>query len=259
MALFSVLISFSYLPFIALPIVCGSLLAREEDEELEDGQLVSMSNFRYLLPLCSKSLVALASVAFARWATICYVVVDKFRDRLNRVLMIEITFASLIIHYYFYGFALEHLSPYFFLMESLHGVEYSISLSTSVELGYYFAREVEVLLPELMRRGIINQDDNNVELVKVSLMATMSGCYTLVYDGFGCILGSLIFGIITGQHSFIATWITIGSLAVVGFVTILFVYSVGKCFKIRPEILRMRDRQLASGQLEASESARASD
>lgn len=204
--------------------------------------------FTYINVVCHQrgtcsgaELTGLVIICYCCVETICYVIIDRLRGRLNRVLMIEITFVSLAIHYYFYGFALEHLSPYYFLMESLHGIEYSISLSTCVELGYYFAREVELLLPELVQRGIVGHSDNH-ELVKVSLMATMSGCYTLVYDGFGCILGSLIFGIITGNYSFIITWIVIGSLAVVGFAVILFGFSLGKCLAIRPQILKVRDR-----------------
>lgn len=216
------------------------------------GGLVGYSGpnfvFTYIDVVCHRrgdcsgaQLTGLVIISYCCVETICYMIIDRFRGRFNRVFVIEITFVSLTIHYFFYGFLLEHLSPYYFLMESLHGVEYSISLTACVDLGYYFAREVELLLPELVQRGIVSQSDNQ-ELVKVSLLATMSGCFTLVYDGFGCILGSLVFGIITGHYSFVVTWIVIGSLAVIGFVVILVGLSLGKCFGIRPEILRIKDR-----------------
>lgn len=203
--------------------------------------------FTYLNKTCHEKgtcnaaqLSGLVMISYCTLETICYIFIDKLRGRLNRLIMLEITFVSLAVHYYFFGFALDHLSPYFFLIESLHGLEYSLSLTTSVELGYLFGNEVELIIPELVERKIIEpeQEGDNYELVKVSLMATMSGCFTLVYDGFGCILGTFIYGLVTGTYSFVVTWILIGSLASIGFFSMLLVHTLGKCFKIRPQILR---------------------
>ena len=202
--------------------------------------------FTYLNETCHRkatcdaaSLAGLVMVSYCLVETCCYLLIDRFRGKLNYLLMVEITFVSLAAHYFFYGYALDHLSPYFFLAESLHGVEYAISLSTSVELGYLFANEVELLIPELIRRDIIRPEDDQ-ELIKVSLMATMSGLMTLVYDGLGSILGSLVYGLTTGHYSFVTTWRVIGTLASCGFVVILVGYLVGKWLGLEPRIHKLK-------------------
>lgn len=205
--------------------------------------------FTYLNETCRRrgtcngaELAGLVMISYCTVETVGYLIIDKLRGRLNRVLMLELTFVSVAIHYFFYGFLLDSLSPYWFLVESLHGVEYSIGLSTSVELGYYFAKEVELLIPELISKGIISERDD-LERVRVSLMATLSGCYTFMYDGIGCIVGCLVFGLTTGLYSFRTTWILIGTLSVVGFSALLFAWAIGKCFNIRPQILALKDNK----------------
>ena len=205
--------------------------------------------FTYLNETCRRKgtcngaeLAGLVMISYCTVETIGYMIIDKLRGHLNRVLMLEIAFLSVIVHYFFYGLLLDSLSPYWFLVESLHGVEYSIGLSTSVELGYYFAREVELLIPELISNGIISEQDDK-DRVKVSLMATLSGCYTFMYDGIGCIVGCLIFGLTTGLYSFRITWLLIGSMSVVGFVALLVAWLIGKLFHIRPEILELKQKR----------------
>lgn len=186
------------------------------------------------------ALAGLVMLAYCVVETICYMILDALRDKLtNRVLLLEITLLSLAIHYHFYGFVLEHVSPYFFLVECLHGLEYSVSLSTCMEFGYRFANEVNILMPELLRRGIISENDDH-ELVKVSLMATMSGCFTLVYDGFGTIIGSLAIGVVVHNYSFTVAWIMIGTLATIGFFAIIIGAITVKSFGIRPTIEKFR-------------------
>jgi len=202
--------------------------------------------FTYLDGVCNErdicdaaSLSGLVMLTYCLLETICYLVINALRGHLNHALMLQITLASLAFHYYFYGFLLGNLSPYFFLVESLHGLEYSISLWAGVELGYKFANEVEYLLPELIQKGIIRDQDDQ-ELVKVSLMATMSACFTLVYDGVGTIIGALLCGLLIDRYSFTLTWICVGSMATIGFVVVTLAVLIGKCFKIRPEISRLK-------------------
>lgn len=204
--------------------------------------------FTYLNETCQNKgtcngaeLAGTVMISYCAVETISYIIIDKLRGNLNRILMIEITFISVIIHYYFYGFLLDSLSPYWFLIESLHGIEYSIGLSSSIELGYYFAREVELLIPELISNGIISEQDDK-DRVKVSLMATMSGTFSFMYDGVGCILGCLVYGLTTGLYSYRTTWILIGSLSSVGFLMLLCAWFIGKCFHIKPQILNLRDK-----------------
>lgn len=195
------------------------------------------------------ALAGLVMMTYCIVETICYIVLDTLRHKLtNRVLLLEITLLSLTIHYNFYGHVLEHVSPYFFLVESLHGLEYSISLSTCMEFGYMFANQVSLLMPELLRRGIISKDDDH-DLVKVSLMATMSGCFTLVYDGFGTIIGSLAIGLMVGAYSFTAAWVMVGALATIGFVFIILAALFIRYAGIRPAIEKFQEekQKLESG------------
>lgn len=181
------------------------------------------------------SLGGLMMICYCLCETICYMIISRLRSRMNYLILLEITLISLAFHYYFYGFLLPSLPPVFFIVESLHGLEYSSSLSSSVELAYKFANEVELLIPELTALGIISPSDDT-ELVKVSLMATMSGCFTFMYEGLGCIIGSFIFGLTTDYYSFRFTWILIGTLSSIGCVSVLVIILLGKCLKIKPQI-----------------------
>lgn len=170
--------------------------------------------------------------------TIVYLLISRYRNRMNYFYLLELTLLSLTFHYYFYGFLVDHLSPYFFLVEALHGLEYGLSLSTSCELGHKFASEVELLIPELEERQIIDKE-TDLHLVRVSLMATMNGCFTLVYDGFGTIIGAFLYGLIIEKTSFQTNWIIVGSMALAGVVVALLVVQMGKCLGVEPQIERI--------------------
>lgn len=143
-----------------------------------------------------------------------------------------------MIHYYFYGFFINHVSHYFFFIECLHGLEYSLGFVASVELGNKFGNEVQLILPELIERGIISKDDDQ-EIVRVCLLATMNSCFTLVYDGLGTMTGSILYGFIIGHFSFNTVWLVIGTMAGFGFFSALLVYSISKCFHIEPQVCRI--------------------
>lgn len=205
--------------------------------------------FTYMYQVCTDqgicnaaSLAGLVMISYCAVETICYLVFNAIRSNINHLILIEITLVSLALHYYFYGFILNQVSPYFFLVECLHGLEYSASLVTGVELGYKFANEVELILPELIARGIISKNDNQ-ELVKLSLMATMNACFTMIYDGAGSILGAFVYGIVAENYSFDVVWILIGSLATAGFVFVLIVVLVGKLFHVQPQIHKIQQQQ----------------
>lgn len=207
--------------------------------------------FTYMDQVCREhnicepaSLAGLMMICYCLAETTCYLIINALRSRLNHVVVLEITMVSLAIHYYFYAYILRNVSPYFFLVESLHGLEYSASLSTSMELGYRFANEVELLLPELIQRGIIGKHDDH-HLVKVSLMATINGCFTLVYDGVGTVIGAFMYGMITDKFSFTTTWRVVGSLATSGFFVVLVIVLIGKCFNIRPQIHKMAAQRMS--------------
>lgn len=188
------------------------------------------------------SLAGLVMICYCILETTCYMLIDVFRSRINYLVLLEVSLISVAIHYNFFGFLLPHLSPYFFLVESLHGLEYSTCITSEVELADKFASEVELLLPELIKLGIISKKDDT-ELVKLSLLATMNSLFTLAFDGLGTLIGAFIFGLIIDRYSFTTVWCFIGFLATVGFLAINVVILVGKWFRIAPEITRMRRSQ----------------
>lgn len=201
--------------------------------------------FTYMDKVCSESdqcnsafLSGLTMLIYCCVETLCYIGIRKFCTNMGHALRLQITLVSLAFHFFFYAFALRHLSPYFFLIETLHGLEYSISLTSSVELGYKFANEVGLLIPELLRRGIItNQDDR--EMVRLSLTATMNSCFTLIYEGAGTMAGVLIYGLILDLYSFETVWLVIGISSTCGLILVSLVILGGRCLKIEPKILQL--------------------
>lgn len=185
------------------------------------------------------ALTGLVMISYCVVETICYMAINTFRSRLNNAVLLQVSLVSLAIHYYFYGFFLNNSAPYFFLIESLHGLEYAISLATSVDLAHYFASEVALLMPELIQRGIINER-NDQKLVKVSLMATMNSCFTLAYDGGGSLIGAFLCGLMVENFSFTITWISIGTLSTLGFLIVLVAILVGKCLHLKPQIEKLK-------------------
>lgn len=187
----------------------------------------------------SSSLSGLVMISYCVVETICYLGITAFRSRLNNTVLLQVSLLSLAIHYYSYGFFLDNASPYFFLVESLHGLEYAFSLATSVDLAHYFASEVAILMPELTQRGIIDER-NDQKLVKISLMATMNSCFTLAYDGGGSLIGAFLCGLMVEKFSFTLTWISIGALSTIGFFVVLLVIFVVKCLHLEPKIEKLK-------------------
>lgn len=202
--------------------------------------------FTYMDKVCNETgkcdsafLSGLTMLIYCCFETLCYIGIRKFCTNMGHALRLQITFVSLAFHFFFYALALRHLSPYFFLIETLHGLEYSISLTSSVELGYKFANEVGLLIPELLRRGIITGQDDR-EMVRLSLTATMNSCFTLIYEGAGTMAGVLIYGLILDLYSFETVWLVIGSASTCGLLLVSIVIIAGRCLKIEPKILRLR-------------------
>lgn len=208
--------------------------------------------FTFIIKTCNErgtcngaSFTGLLMICYCVCETVSYMVLNNFRGRLNYLFTTQITFVSLMIHYYFYGFFINQVSHYFFFIECLHGLEYSLGIVASVELGNKFGNEVQLILPELIERGIISKDDNQ-EIVKLCLLATMNSCFTLVYDGLGTMVGSILYGFVIGHFSFNSVWLVIGTMSVVGFFSALLVYSIGKCFHIEPQICRIERARKSS-------------
>lgn len=173
--------------------------------------------------------------------TTSYVIVNLTAQK-SRVILLEISLLSYAIHYSFYGLVIERVSPYFFLFEMLHGLEYAISLSSCIELGFNFANEVQYIIPELIAEKVISKDVDQ-ELVKVSLMATMNSCFTLIFEGAGTIVGVLICGLVIDGYGFSTAFTVSGVLATFGFFFVLVVVLVGKCTNWKPQIQTLIDQK----------------
>ena len=186
---------------------------------------------------------ALMMIGFCILEAIAYKCIDRLSRRLSTTIVFQIIFVSISLHFYFYAFVLDRVSPYWFLVESLHGLEYACSLWLCVNLGYQFAREVDLIIPELIERGTIEKEDKQQHaLVRVSLMATITSLFTLVYDGASCSLGALAFGQIAGRYSFQVLWMVIGTLAVVGIAILLVAQLLTYCLQIEPQIVKLQAR-----------------
>lgn len=184
-------------------------------------------------------LSGLTMISYCVVETIMYEIIHALGPRLSHTIRLEITLATVAFHYYFYAFVLRHVSPYFFLVESLHGVEYGISLTSGVDLGYQFANEVGFLMPELIRRGIISENDDP-EMVRKSLLATMNSIFTLTYEGAGAIVGTFMYSFILDSYTFETVWVVNAMFATCGFIIVIIAVSLGKCFKIKPKVLRLQ-------------------
>lgn len=203
--------------------------------------------FTYMKIYCQRegtcdatSLAGISMFAYCVIEIASFIAIDTFRGRLNYVIMLLATFVSLTFHFCFYGFLLEHVSPYFFLVGSLHGLEYAFSIVAALELAYKAAGQVELIIPQLERRGVISKRDD-LEVVKVSTRALLVGIYTSCFDGFGVIISSPIFGFLISNYSYNHFFRVVGFLAMAAFATTLLAISLGKCFAVKPKIERIRE------------------
>jgi len=189
------------------------------------------------LGTCSGSKIsALMMSGYCVLEAIGYKAEEKFQMSTNARLLI--VYLSVVVHYYFYGFLLDKVSPYWFLVESLHGIEYAFCMVPCVDLGYKFSREVDLIIPELIERGTISDDKEEQELTRVSLSATMTSLFTLVFEGVSCTIGAATFGLIAGYYSFKFLWIFIGTLAIVGVAIMVASCILSKLFDLRPKIIK---------------------
>lgn len=90
-----------------------------------------------------------------------------------------------------------------------------------------------LIIPELRVRRIIGQSAD-LELVKVSLVATMIGLGTMVYDGLGT---TFLFGSVINRYGFNAAWRlnSIPSASIL--VVVLFGYLACRWLAIKPKII----------------------
>lgn len=191
------------------------------------------------------SMTGLMMMCYCICETTCYLLINAIKKRIGYLVLLETSLLCVAMHYTSYFIFLDKVSAYLFLLETLHGLEYSCSLISSVELGHKFANEVELLLPELMERGVISEDDD-LEIVKVCLLATLNSVFTMVYDGIGCATGCLIYAFVIKSYSFKAVFLVIGTVAGSTFILVFIGWFIGKCLNMKPQICQLNRAPEAS-------------
>lgn len=115
----------------------------------------------------------------------------------------------------FYGTLWMHISPYYsLLVEPLQGIMIAFTMSTTIEMAHRFGSEVQYIIPELIERQIISKDDD-LNVVKRSVRATMQAIVSSCLDGLGRGLGALFYGIIVDHYSYEDLWFGIGVVAII--------------------------------------------
>lgn len=158
------------------------------------------------------------------------------KGQTNKLIKVELALAVLALHYLALAF-LVHQSAYYFLAEALHGFEFGLMIATGIELGDYFANEVALIIPQLRAKNIIGKGDD-LNLVRVSLVATMLGCFLLVYDGLGGFIGCLLFGFIVDEFGFLAAFKLNALLSFLFLAALLLCSFATRHAPLKPRILR---------------------
>lgn len=176
--------------------------------------------------------------------TIAYMLSSRLTRVHNKLLKIQLALVTLAIHYSVLAFLVQS-SPYYFLVESLHGFEFGLMVATSIESGDYFANEVDLVIPELMQAKIISPRDD-LDLIRVSLVATMIACFLLVYDGLGGVIGSLMYGFVINNFGYPAAFKLNTSLTLLLLAATVCGTLAARCLSIKPRILLARDQRQVS-------------
>jgi len=155
------------------------------------------------------------SMAMAETVLLWYI--KRMMAKIGRLNTLTIAFSLVAMKYAFYGTIWRDVDPHWSLVaESVHGVTFGIFLTAMVEMGHLFANEVELVIPELMQKNIIEKKFN-VEKLKLSLQATMQAIISNANDGLGRGFGALIYGLILDHYDYITLWrcIAVGATMVI--------------------------------------------
>ena len=156
--------------------------------------------------------------------TLALLLASRFAKHLHHLAIIELVLVTSVLHYSLLGL-FAHKSPYFFLTESMYGVEYGLTQLVDVTLGYHFGSKVSLLIPELTSNSIISRDDD-LELVKKSLLTTTISCFGLACDGAGSAFGVYVYGLLINRDGYSMAFCLNAMLSAVVFVSVLLVYSI---------------------------------
>lgn len=133
---------------------------------------------------------------------------------------------------------LTQMSPYFYIIAGAHGLHGFLAFLVCVKQGREFANRVELIIPKLNELQILNKD-NDIELVKISLAATMIATFVLCHEGVGAILGRLALGTIIQKYGYNVGWLALSTLAALLFLLISIARMVGYATSIGSRLNRI--------------------
>ena len=111
------------------------------------------------------------------------------------------------IRFAYYGTYLAHLSPFTGVpFELCHGIAYGIIYSLITDIAVECVNHVDVYLPELVERGIV-ESTMHPNRLKLPLRATMQGVFSGAFDGLGNGIGALFGGLYLDAHPFASLWL----------------------------------------------------
>lgn len=160
---------------------------------------------------CSFSQMAgYVQLTMASSETLLFFYIKSIKKYLSHDDMCTLAFLCNSVKWLFYGFYWHQVDPrWTLLVECLHGLNYGFYLILVVEVSQRLAAHVVHLIPDLTRRGIINESADTDKL-QSSLSATMQAIMSSCTDGLGRGIGSLIAGFIIELYSFQTLWLILG-------------------------------------------------
>lgn len=168
-------------------------------------------------------LAGFVQVTMASSETILFFYIKLVKKYLSYDDMCAFAFLCNAIKWLFYGFFWRQVSPLWALLaECMHGLNFGFYLTLVVEISHQLASQVNNLLPELHKRGLINEK-MDLEKLRSSLSATMQALMSSCTDGLGRGVGALLCGFIIETYSYRVLWLILGAKSTIAFAVTMIV------------------------------------
>lgn len=219
------------LPLLMLCLVCSGMTS-------SSGQAFVQVRVRQVCSSgeCNSSMIS-GYILVGIFLCNCMVLLLSDKVKLHHFTSIQIGLLCTAMEYTIVRY-LTNWSPYFYLVNGAHGIHGLLAFLVCVKKGREFANRVEHIIPQL-KNGQIIDDDNDIELVKISLAATMLATFVLFHEGIGATLGRLALGTIIQNYGYDIGWLAIVSAAIALFLVILVSRIVDKTTGIGSKLTQM--------------------
>lgn len=161
------------------------------------------------------------------------------RFQIHYYATIQISLVSTCLQY-FALYYLTKFSPDFYVIAGVHGIEAFIILLVCLKQGRQFANRVENIIPLLRHKNIITAE-NDIELVKISLAATMIATMVLCHEGLGPVLGRLVLGVIIDKYGFDCAWLSIVVSSLILLLILVGAKKIGERTSLSSKLIRFED------------------